>query len=439
MLQNNTLNFNLINILSLFLILLPVFLISGSFLSDLTVSLLAVSSFFILRDKKFLKNYYVLFFIFFWIIILSSSFLSENKNLSLKNTIFYFRFCCFSLFVWWILENNKKILKKIYIVLIICFTALIFDSIFQYINDKNIFNMEIVVKNRISSFFGDELIMGSYLMRLFPMIIALSFFFYKKKKHEKFLLPFVLFILLIQITIFLSGERTSFIMFNFSILLFLFFLNDFKKTKILIFLVYIISIALSLTIDSPFKKRIVNLTIEQIQLNDTENPKYIFSKQYHEHYLSAWKMFKDNMLLGIGPKNFRVKCNEENYNFSELTCSTHPHNTPIQLLAETGILSFVIYLLINIVIWFNLIRNLFSKIIYKKKYLNNFQISLLINIAILIWPITPNGNFFNNWLSITLYYPVGFLLWEFRNNEKIYLKSIKKKTFFSKFYFTNNY
>ena len=103
MLQNNTLNFNLINILSLFLILLPVFLISGSFLSDLTVSLLAVSSFFILRDKKFLKNYYVLFFIFFWIIILSSSFLSENKILSLKSSIFYFRFFCFSLIIWWIL------------------------------------------------------------------------------------------------------------------------------------------------------------------------------------------------------------------------------------------------------------------------------------------------------------------------------------------------
>ena len=239
-----------------------------------------------------------------------------------------------------------------------------------------------------------------------------------------------MFILLIQITIFLSGERTSFIMFNFSILLFLFFLNDFKKTKILIFLVYLMSITLLLTIDSPFKKRIVNLTIEQIQLNETENTKYIFSKQYHEHYLSAWKMFKDNMLLGIGPKNFRVKCNEENYNFSELTCSTHPHNTPIQLLAETGILSFVIYLLINIVIWFNLIRNLFSKIIYKKKHLNNFQISLLINIAILIWPITPNGNFFNNWLSVTLYYPIGFLLWEFRNNKKIYFESTKKKDFF---------
>ena len=177
MLQNNKLNFNLINILGLFLILLPIFLISGPFLSDLTVSLLAVSSFFILRDKKFFQNYYVLFFIFFWIIILSSSFLSENKILSLKSSIFYFRFCCFSLFVWWILENNKKILKKIYIVLIICFVALIFDSIFQYINGKNIFNMEIVVKSRISSFFGDELIMGSYLMRLFPIIIALSFFF----------------------------------------------------------------------------------------------------------------------------------------------------------------------------------------------------------------------------------------------------------------------
>ena len=137
-------------------------------------------------------------------------------------------------------------------------------------------------------------------------------------------------------------------------------------------------------------------------------------------------MFKDNILIGIGPKNFRVKCKDEKYNFSKLTCSTHPHNFPLQLLAETGLFSFLIYLIINILIWFNLFKNLFSKIIYKKKTLSNFQISLLVNIAILIWPLAPNGNLFNNWLSIILYYPVGFLLWEFRNSKKMYLKSIKK-------------
>ena len=189
---------------------------------------------------------------------------------------------------------------------------------------------------------------------------------------------------------------------------------------------YSISILLVFTIDTPFKKRIVDLTLKQTQINKPEKKKYIFSKQYHEHYLSSWEIFKDNPLIGVGPKNFRVKCKEEKYNFSKLTCSTHPHNIPLQLLAETGIFTFIIYLIVNIVIWYNLFKSLFSKIVKIKIYLNNFQISLLINIVILIWPLSPNGNFFNNWLSIIIYFPVGFLLWEFRNSKKMYLKSKKQ-------------
>ena len=189
------------------------------------------------------------------------------------------------------------------------------------------------------------------------------------------------------------------------------------------------AIFILITTESPFKKRIIDLSLNQIQIKETGSPKYIFSQQYNEHYLSAWKMFKDNILIGVGPKNFKVKCKDEKYNFSKLTCSTHPHNFPLQLLAETGFFSFLIYLMINVVVWFNLFKNLFSKIFYKKKIFNNFQISLLICIAILIWPLSPNGSIFNNWLSIILYYPVGIVLWEFRNSKKMIIKPNKKIRF----------
>ena len=106
---------------------------------------------------------------------------------------------------------------------------------------------------------------------------------------------------------------------------------------------------------------------------------------------------------------------------------------PIQLLSETGIFSFFLYLTLNIIVWFNLFKNLYSKIFYSKFYLNNFQISLLVGVGIIIFPFTPNGNVFNNWLSIVFYYPVGFLLWSLKNSNNMYLKSLKKYTFFKKF------
>jgi hypothetical protein len=155
MLKKNIYKFNIVNILSYFLILLPVFMISGPFLSDLSVSILAIASFFYLKKKKFFNNHFFIIFIFFWILILSSTILSENKILAYKSSIFYFRFCFFSLFVWWLLEKDKKILEKIYFVLLFCFFILIFDSIFQNFNGSNIFNMKVVLKDRISSLFGE--------------------------------------------------------------------------------------------------------------------------------------------------------------------------------------------------------------------------------------------------------------------------------------------
>ena len=359
MVKKNIDSLNLTNIFSYLIILLPIFLISGPFLSDLSISILAIASFFYLRHKKFFYNYFFIFFIIFWFLALSSSIFSDYKVLAFKSSLFYFRFCFFSLFVWWILEKDKKILEKIYFVLLFCFLILMFDSVFQYLNGSNIFNMEIIIKDRISSFFGDELIMGSYLMRIFPFFLALSFYFYRKKNHEKFLLPSIFFIVMVQITIFLSGERTSFILFNFSILLFLIFLNDFRKIRIFIFFTYLISLTILLTVDSPFKQRIIDTTLKQTQINELGYKKYIFSKQYQEHYLSAWMMFKDHKLLGIGPRNFREICKQKKYNFSELTCSTHPHNIPLQLLSEVGIFGFIVYLIINIVVWYSLVKNLY--------------------------------------------------------------------------------
>ena len=165
------------NILGYLIILLPIFLVSGPLLSDLAISIVAIFFLFFIRDKKFFYNYFFIIFIIFWCLILISSSLAEDKILSFKNSIFYFRFLLFSLFVWWFLENNNKALKKIYYVLLFCFLIIIFDSLYQYINGSNILNMELVVQNRVSSFFGDELKMGAFLMRLFPVLLALTFFF----------------------------------------------------------------------------------------------------------------------------------------------------------------------------------------------------------------------------------------------------------------------
>ena len=54
-------------------------------------------------------------------------------------------------------------------------------------------------------------------------------------------------------------------------------------------------------------------------LNDKEE-KYIFSKEHTHHYITAYRMYLDNKIFGVGVKNFRKFCKNENYSVSILSC-----------------------------------------------------------------------------------------------------------------------
>ena len=90
------------------IILIPIFLISGHFLSELGTSLVAVL--FIINSIKnklaYYNNYFFKFFFIFCIILILSSLFSENILISLKNSLFYFRFGIFSLCFWYLLEKK---------------------------------------------------------------------------------------------------------------------------------------------------------------------------------------------------------------------------------------------------------------------------------------------------------------------------------------------
>ena len=53
-------------------------------------------------------------------------------------------------------------------------------------------------------------------------------------------------------------------------------------------------------------------------------------------------------------------------------------------------------------------RQLQSIVLNKKKYLTDYQVCLLTGILISVWPFSPKGNFFNNWLAIIYSLPIGF-------------------------------
>jgi O-antigen ligase len=164
----------------------------------------------------------------------------------------------------------------------------------------------------------------------------------------------------------------------------------------------------------------INTTLEQLNFIQNDNtPSKDFLGNYRSLYQIAWKMFLDKPILGHGPKMFRIKCklNEYNPDYDEINnrnCTTHPHNFYFQILAEVGLLGFFFLLVVNyffLKLLFIHIKSLFFK---KKSYLTDYQICLLASVLITIWPLSPNGNFFNNWLMIVYSLSFGFLLHSFR-------------------------
>ena len=138
---------------------------------------------------------------------------------------------------------------------------------------------------------------------------------------------------------------------------------------------------------------------------------YIFSKPHNDMYIAAFKMFLDNKYFGVGPRQFRNEC--ENYPVSEYSCETHPHNTYMELLSEAGIFAFLIVAFVFIFICYLSLKHLIYKHFkYKKGFFNDFEICLLSAIIISLWPFSPTGSFFNNWMSIVYFFPVGILLWQ---------------------------
>ena len=110
-------------------------------------------------------------------------------------------------------------------------------------------------------------------------------------------------------------------------------------------------------------------------------------------------MFLDKPIIGHGPKMFRVLCKEKKYAEGETPCSTHPHNFYVQLLSETGLIGFSFLFSIFLFLSFLIMKHLYKKIIYNKPLFSNYQICLLSGVFIALWPLSPNGSFFNNYMQ----------------------------------------
>ena len=397
--------------------LIPLAIVAGSFLADLFA---IVSSLIFLylsitnKDWKYYNSKIIKIFFAWCLFLIISSLLSIDPAHSLESSLFYWRHGIFAMSIWYIFDKDKLIKKYFTVSLTIVFLALIFDGYYQYITGFNITGYEYnIVHARLTSFFGDKQILGNFLARLFPLLFALIISTFNSSRTSIALMMFILFST--DVLIYLSGERSAFIYLILSTSMIIILTNNWKKIRIITFFLSMLLILFLTFTNNNLKTRMVEHTINQTN---------IFSENYvadHElFFISSYKMFLDRPYIGNGSKMYRVICKDENYYMENQlwnSCTTHPHNSYFQLLAETGLAGTIPVIFLFFYISYKLIYHFISK--FKSSVitpLTDTQVCLLIAIFITLWPLNTNLNFFGNWINVIYFLPVGILLSSMKEN-----------------------
>tara|TARA_B100000963_G_scaffold41570_1_gene30950 strand:+ start:41581 stop:42936 length:1356 start_codon:yes stop_codon:yes gene_type:complete len=429
---------NKIFFFSFLLFLIPLSFVFSIFILEI-ISLIIIFSFLFsssLNEKKEFLNLKLVKLIFvFWIFIIISALASEFKLFSLKSSLFYIRFLIFALSISWLINSEKKFFNILFYSFLFIFLFLSISGIYEFLFKKYClepfkFNYDFNLKeglicskkyfignsirsDRLSGLFGDEMIIGSFLSRLLPLVLAM--FFFSDQNTKKKISPFLIIVLIFSsIVIILSGERVAF--FYFLIIFFSsFVLIDDPRKFFFCFFGFAFFVIIFLYANKDIKYRLIDQTYYQITnkfITDKGDNREIvfFSKQHNAHAVSALKIFSDNVLIGSGPNNFRNLCSRKNYNIL-YACTTHPHNTYIQLLSETGVLGILIPTSFLIIILKKIL------ILLSYKFRNNTitdrekgEFLLLTCFLISLFPLIPSGNFFNNWMNFVYYTPLGIYI-----------------------------
>ena len=398
---------------------LPVGLITGPFITNLIIilcSLLFLIDTFRKKLFRYYNNSFFLIFSIFFILINFSSLLSENF-ISFKYSFGYIRYGIFAIFVFYVLKNFKKFKLNFSYLILTLFSLIIFDSIFQLTFGTNIFGFDIQKYRTglpyLTSFFDKEKILGSYMVRMFPLLFFSILILIYEQNNIKYSNFLILLIPLSFLIVILSTERVS--IFIFIILLLLVYINTekiiYKKTIFFISLtLFFLFLYLNPLLLEKFKSTLYSTGLIFPGWADHwygpyngeikgkyELGLYFFSKFHHDQIIVCYKLFKENILFGIGAKNFK--------HLAET--AWHPHNYHAQILAELGLFAYLLILFLSISLIYKTFNYLFEK---KKNYIQNIKFVFLISFLMFLIPI-PSSDFFNNWVNSIFYFTIGFFLY----------------------------
>ena len=171
----------------------------------------------------------------------------------------------FALSIWYLLDKRSNVKKLFLYSITLTFSIILIDAYYQFFNGVNILGYPYYEsKGRLSGLFGDELRLGNYLSRLMPILFALALVSIKKPRN--FLLLLCFFLILIDVLVYLTGERSAFIILLITTFLMIILITDFKRIRIFTFTISIILILIITFFNDTVRFRMIENTYNQLNL-----------------------------------------------------------------------------------------------------------------------------------------------------------------------------
>lgn len=255
---------------------------------------------------------------------LISTCFSVSIVLSLKGFFFKLLEGVFLFFITADAINNRKKLNLLLIIWLLSIWLIGIDGIFQFMTKQDFIRHYIIYGSRIQASFSSPNGLGGWLVVALPLILSLGFMG-KDFWHKGFIkVTMWILIFLLVFCLVMTYSRGAWIGAVFALV----FFGYVRKSKLLVIAIPVL-ITLPIIMHSPIKKRLVTI------MSFTEPVR-------NSLWREAMTIISNFPVFGCGLNTYSVVA--PHYKGEGVLAGSYPHNSYLQMAAETGIFGLAVFL-----------------------------------------------------------------------------------------------
>jgi O-antigen ligase len=381
------------------LALMPLFLAISRAGADIALSVIAIIFIlhsFINRKWDWLKSNDVCLLLIFWFYLCCQSFFLTDQTISLR-MIVWIRFIVFyAALSHWLLVDRQSI-QFVALAAIPIIALLVIDSYWQYLTGISLSGREYPHPHRIGGPMSHPNIANLLLKTTVPLCGIWVIYAANLRQRKLAQFALAVFILLLVSLVIVSGERSAALLMLLSMLIIAttFFLTKpaSRKYVVLSTLLFVGMYLVLLSTQTVVHARSSQLVHQVFTLMDTV---------YGQLFQAAFYLWTHNPFFGIGTSQFLSQCQVAAEALSLNYCDVHAHNIYLQLLSETGLVGFVLFIVAMVSVVRTSFRHIAAPVFLKSPLI--FSIATF---CILLWPVIITQSLFTNWPAILFWYSLS--------------------------------